>query len=116
MDLRITARHFKAEDDLREYVAKQVSKLERYYDGITDVRVVLGLGQASSEERTAEINLNVYRQTLTAGEVAETHEEAVNQCVSSLKRQILRYKEKIRRKHKYRHTAEALREGGSPSA
>ena len=54
----------------------------------------------------AEISLNVYRQMLTASEEAASHEEAVNQCIGSLKRQIIRYKDKLRRKHRYKRAPE----------
>lgn len=110
MQVQITARHFKLTDKLRRYTAERVTKLERYYDGITKAHVVLDLGQANPDERTAEIAIGVYRQTLTAEETAATHEEAVNQCVANLKRQILRYKDKLRGKHKYKQTPEVLPE------
>ena len=106
MHVQITARHFKLTDSLRTYVEDRVSRLERYYDGITTASVILDLGEGTTDERIAEIALGVYRQTLTCRETAETHEEAVNQCTANLKRQILRYKDKLRGKHKYQSPAE----------
>ena len=41
MRMQVTARHFKANDELNTYVAEHVTKLQRYYDGITSAKVVL---------------------------------------------------------------------------
>ncbi len=105
MQVQVTARHFRANDELHAYVTERVEKLERYYDGITNARVVL---ETSSVQRNgsplcaAEITLNVYRQILAAREEAGSHEDAVNQCIGNLKRQVKRYKDKLRQKHKYK--------------
>lgn len=105
MQLQITARHFKASDELQEFVTDRVTRLHRYYDGITNAHVVLELVPVqsnSTHQCGAEIAVNVYRQLLTSKELAATHEEAVNQCIGNLKRQIIRYKDKLRRKHKFK--------------
>ncbi len=61
MQTTITARHFTANPALRQYASARLSKLEKYYDGITDVHVVL---HKNSLTKTAEITLRVYRQRL----------------------------------------------------
>jgi putative sigma-54 modulation protein len=96
MTTEVTFRHFDAVPDLRDHALKGVNKLTRYYDGITKAHVVLDIENESTDLKSAEISLGVYRQTLTASEIAETHEEAINRCVSQLKRQILRYKDRLR--------------------
>ena len=109
MQMQVTARHFKADDELHMYVTEHVEKLQKYYDGITSARVILEhepVQTNGSVSCSAEISLNVYRQMLTAREEATTHEDAVNQCVGNLKRQIIRYKDKLRRKHKYKRPPE----------
>jgi putative sigma-54 modulation protein len=118
MQMQVTARHFKASDELHVYVSERVSKLQRYYDGITSARVVLERLPVQANGSTAyaaEISLNVYRQVLTAREESTSYEEAVNQCIGNLKRQIIRYKDKLRRKHKYKQAAQISREGVGPS-
>ncbi len=94
MHKQITARHFNASPALRTYAAERLSKLEKYYNGITDAHVIL---QAAPLEKTAEITLGVYRQRLTAQDVAATHEEAIDRCVERLRKQIIRYKARLRR-------------------
>ncbi|MEL6704231.1 MAG: HPF/RaiA family ribosome-associated protein [Bacteroidota bacterium] len=65
MQTRITARHFQASDGLRTHIEQSLSKLTRYYDGIVDAHVVLN-GDDRATDKSAEVALNVYRQTLTA--------------------------------------------------
>lgn len=98
MDTRITARHFHASSRLKAFVAARVAKLERFYDGITDARVVLSKNSNPGSGKAAEIILNVRRQSLTAQDQGTTYEEAIDRCVSRLRRQIVRYKEKGKRK------------------
>ena len=96
MDTRITARHFSASEKLKDFVNTRVGKLERFYDGITDARVILSKHNASGGSKAAEITLKVRRNSLIAQEEATTYEEAIDRCVNRLRRQILKYKGKRR--------------------
>jgi ribosomal subunit interface protein len=96
MHAQITARHFEADPMLRQHVAEQLSKLDKCYDGITGAHIVLENGKASSNDKRAEITLSVYRQRLSATDTASSHEVAVSRCVNRLRRQILRYKSRLR--------------------
>ena len=96
MTTEVTFRHFDSVPDLREYALKGVDKLNRYYDGITRVHIVLDIEHEATDKKSVEISLGVYRHTLTASEIAGTHEEAINRCISQLRRQILRYKDRLR--------------------
>lgn len=94
MQTRITARHATLTDGLRGHIESSVNKLGRYYNGIHDAHVVLD-GQ-DGISKTAEVKLHVYRRTLTAQDAAATHQEAVTGCVRQLRRQVLRYKDRVR--------------------
>ncbi len=110
MQVQITARHFKANDELQAYVNDRVAKLKRYYDGITNVHVILDLipvQNNSTHECEADISLSVYKQRLAAKALAATHEEAVNDSLANIRRQIIRYKDKLRRKHKFKEVTKA---------
>lgn len=96
MDTQITARHFNASKRLKDFVNARVGKLERFYDGITDARVILSKQNAAGGAKTAEITLNVRRNLLIAQDEATTYEEAIDRCVTRLRRQILKYKGKRR--------------------
>ncbi len=96
MDTRLTARHFNASSQLKAFALERVSKLERFYDGITDARIILSEHNAAERKKSAEITLNVRRQSLTAQNKAASFEEAIDVCVNRLRRQILKYKSKRR--------------------
>lgn len=95
MQTQITARHFDANEQLRTHIDQSLSKLERYYDGIGDVHVVL-CEDGAPGAKAAEVKMIVFRQTLSARHSASTYEEAVDRCTSRLKRQLMRYKSKLR--------------------
>jgi putative sigma-54 modulation protein len=99
MQIQMTARHFDASPALRTRVVNRMKKLERYYDGIVDANVVL----TRKPEKGAEISLNVFRQTLTAKTTASSHEDAVDNAVERLRRQLLRYKAKLKSVDRHAH-------------
>ena len=103
MQTQITARHFEATPELREYANERLKKLERYYDHITDARITLSENGDAAGKKGAEITLNVYNQQLHAADSGSTHEEALDRCVKRLQRQVKRYKAKLRSKDKDYH-------------
>jgi putative sigma-54 modulation protein len=99
MQTQITARHFNASPRLRRYASERLGKLERFYDGITGAHVILEPnGDTTSKE--AKVELNVFRQRLTAADHGPTYEQAIDKCVNRLRRQILKYKTKRKDPHK----------------
>lgn len=103
MQTQITARHFDASSTLKEYASDRLSKLERYYNGITDAHVILTNGSAAPADKHAEITLGVYRQRLASRRNGSTYEEAIDSCVANLRRQLMRYKAKLRDTSKEAH-------------
>ena len=96
MQTQITARHFEANPSLRDYATNKLSTLERYYDGITEARVVLSDDGGPAANKSAEVVVRVYQQTLSANGQGVSHEEAIDRCMSALRRQIKKYKAKLR--------------------
>lgn len=96
MQTQITARHFEAQPSLKEYAEAKLEKLERIYDGITEARVVLEEDGSPGRDKSAEIIVHVYQQTLSAASNGATHEKAIDECVKALRRQIKKYKAKLR--------------------
>ena len=104
MHIQITSRQFNASPQLQVYARKKVERLERFYDGITGVSVILGREDGrQTAENTVEMNASVHRQNLVAHATGNTPEEAVDECVDRLRRQVKRYKDKIRDKNQDRH-------------
>lgn len=100
---QITARHVDVSNRVRQYAEDRTAKLEKFYDGIIDAHVILGEDNSPAEEKTAEINVSVYQKQLSAEDSASTHEEAINLCVDHLRRQLEKYKAKLRSKDKDAH-------------
>ena len=94
MRLNITARHFKLSESLRTFTEEEVQRLKKYYDGIIDIEVILGWEKI---HRTAEINISVHGTLLTAQERSDDLKRAINSAVDKLERQLLKYKERLRK-------------------
>jgi len=103
MQTRITARHFDVSDGLRANIENTVGKLGRYYDGIQEAHIVLDGHESRVEGKSAEITVTVKRQLLKAQQVSTTHQDAVRGCVRQLRRQVVRYKDRLRDVKQDRH-------------
>lgn len=104
MQTQITARHdVELTPELRDYIGERLDKLQRYYDNIISAHIILSEKNSPASNKAAEINLDVYQKRLSAEDAASTHEEAINQCVDHLRRQLKRYKAKLRSTDKDAH-------------
>jgi len=114
MRITFTARHFEASEQLREYVEKEVRKLQKFFNHIVDCEVIL-----TNEKSTAivEINLNVYNSQLTAKTKSEDFHKSVDMAVKKMERQLKRYKGKLRERFRRRPSAGKVWErAGEPSS
>lgn len=93
MNLTITARHFKMKDQLRNYVNEKAVKLDRYYDGIVDLEVILGWEKLT---RYAELRISVNNKQIIIKEISDDIRKAFNLALSRAERQLKRYKERVR--------------------
>lgn len=103
MQTQITARHADLHPDLRDHIEGQLAKLQRFYDGIISAHVILEESNAPANNKRAEVNLEVYQQRLSADAAAATYEQAVTQVVDRMRRQLKRYKAKLRSTDKDAH-------------
>ncbi len=93
MRLNITARHFKMQEDLKQYTEEEVYRLKKYYEPIIDIDVILSW---EKRDRLAEIVIGVYGTTLASHERSDDMRKAIDRCVDKLERQLKRYKERLR--------------------
>jgi putative sigma-54 modulation protein len=98
MKVIIQSVQFTAAQPLLDYTEKKVGKLKQYFDRITDAEVYLTLDNKSShiKDKTAKIKINLPGEQIVAAETNKVFEEAIDAAVESLKKQIERYKDKIR--------------------
>ena len=99
MEIKIQTIHFEAGEKLQDYVEKRVSKLTRFCEDIKKAEVSLKVVKPETAmNKEASLRLALPGSELFAQKVADTFEEAVDQCADTLTRQLEKYKEKLREK------------------
>ncbi len=97
MEVTISSLHFKADVKLEEFIREKTSKLSNLFDGVIGCDVILKLDSVSNNEnKIAEIRVMIPGNDLFAKKQAKTFEEAVDNAVDALKRQVKKHKEKLR--------------------
>ncbi|MEG3765958.1 ribosome hibernation promoting factor [Alteromonas sp. 14N.309.X.WAT.G.H12] len=94
MQINLTGRHVEITDSLRNYVDTKFSKLERHFDHISNVHVILNV-----EKLNQKAEATVY---LSGAEVFASSENqdmyaAIDNMVDKLDRQVLKHKEKLKK-------------------
>jgi len=100
MKIEVKAIHFTANQKLVDFAIKKTSKLDTFYDGIISAEVILKVSKPeTANNKIAEIKLSIpATDYLFASKQADTFEEAVDLTTDALKKQLLKYKEKIQDK------------------
>lgn len=93
MNFNITARRFKLKDDLKSYVEEKAKKLDRYYDNILDLEIILGWEKLN---RYTEMRINVYNKQIVIKEVSDEIRKSFDLALDRAERQLKKYKEKLR--------------------
>ncbi|MGS0680406.1 ribosome hibernation promoting factor [Shewanella sp. 125m-7] len=92
MQINLTGHHVEITDSLRGYVEEKFTKLERHFDQINNVHVILNV-QKMQQIAEAKIHLK-------NGEVFATSENAdmyaaIDSLIDKLDRQVIKHKEKL---------------------
>ncbi|RUO37581.1 hypothetical protein CWE13_06400 [Aliidiomarina shirensis] len=92
MQINLTGHHVDITDALRTYVDTKFSKLERHFDHINNVHVILNV-EKLMQKAEATLHLN-------GGEVFATSEHhdmytAIDGLINKLDRQVIKHKEKL---------------------
>ena len=94
MQIEVTVRHEGIADDMRVYAEKKAHRLEKYYDRIQAIRVILNRGGKGFEcEMIVDLE---HMHDLVARTAAETLSEAVDEAVDRLERQLVEHKDRTR--------------------
>ncbi|MEC4725617.1 ribosome hibernation promoting factor [Shewanella sp. D64] len=91
MQINVTGHHIEITTSLRQYVEEKFSKLERHFDQINNVHVILNVQKM---QQIAEAKLH-----LVGGEVFAMSEHAdmyaaIDSLINKLDRQVIKHKEK----------------------
>ncbi len=99
MNITIQSVRFTASEQLEQFIQQKMSKLDQFFDGIVSAEVILKLDKSdSTENKVAEISLNIPGGDLFAKKQTKTFEESVDLSVDALRKQLIKWKEKVRTK------------------
>jgi len=99
MEIRIQSIHFDAAERLQDFAKKRVAKLEKFYDDIKSVEIVLKVVKPeAAENKEAGIKVTVPNYDFYANKICDSFEEAIDLCVEALEKQLMKHKEKVRNK------------------
>lgn len=98
MNVNINAVKFKADQKLEDFVNDKVGKLSGVYDGIIGSEVILKIENAETpDNKIAEIRLLIKGNDLFARKQSSTFEEATDNAIDALRKQLDRHKGKFQK-------------------
>jgi putative sigma-54 modulation protein len=97
MQISLTGNHVDLTDPLREYVNTKMERLERHFDIVQDIHVILTVEKLRHK---AEATLHVTGGNLFADSVQEDMYAAIDALTDKLDRQVKKHKEKMTDHHR----------------
>jgi putative sigma-54 modulation protein len=92
MQISVTGHHIDVTESLKAYVESKFEKLERHFDHVTDVHVILTVEKLLQK---AEATVQISGAKLFAEDHQEDMYAAIDALVDKLDRQIKKHKEKV---------------------
>ncbi|NVJ58893.1 MAG: ribosome hibernation promoting factor [Gammaproteobacteria bacterium] len=96
MQINLTGHHVDITESLRNYVHEKFEKLERHFDHINNVHVILSVEKL---RQIAEAKVNVNGGELFANAENEDMYASIDSLIDKLDRQVIKHKEKMIRHH-----------------
>jgi len=96
MQLNISGHHVEVSEALKAYATEKFGKLERHYDHITNVHVVLSVEKS---RQRAEATVHVSGAELFADADSDDMYAAIDLLTDKLNRQLIKHKEKVVERH-----------------
>jgi putative sigma-54 modulation protein len=93
--ITITAKHVQVTDKMKDYAREKLEKLERYFDRIANIQVIL---DKDGLENVCELNISTDTHnhlTAVVHNLEDMH-AAVDMCVDKALRQLKKIKEKLK--------------------
>ena len=97
MQLNVTGHHVEITSALHDYVSSKLEKLERHFDHVTNVHVVLSVEKLRQK---AEATISITGNNLFADAEDADMYAAIDALVDKLDRQIKKHKEKLTDHHR----------------
>jgi len=97
MQINITGHHVDITPSLRKYVETKLEKLERHFENVVDVQVILGVEKLRQK---AEATVHISGSNLFADDTQEDMYAAIDGLIDKLDRQVKKHKEKLTDHHR----------------
>lgn len=97
MQINLTGHHLDVTPPLRQYVNEKLERLERHFDNVTNVHVILSVQKLRQK---AEATIHVSGGNLFADAESDDMYAAIDALIDKLDRQIVRHKEKMTDHHR----------------
>jgi putative sigma-54 modulation protein len=97
MNLTISGHHLELTPAIREYVQSKLERIQRHFDHVIDITVILAIDKLPEKEKRqkAEINLHVRGKDLHVESIAHDLYAAIDTLIDKLDRQVIKYKRKM---------------------
>jgi putative sigma-54 modulation protein len=92
MQINLSGHYIELTDALRDYVTSKFARLERHFEHINNVQVILTVEKL---KQIAEAKLNVNGGEIFANAQDDSMYAAIDALMDKLDRQIIKYKEKL---------------------
>lgn len=97
MQINLTGHHVDVTPPLREYVNSKIERLERHFDHVTNIHVVLSVEKLRHK---AEATVQLSGGSLFADSTQANMYAAIDSLVDKLDRQVKKHKEKMTNHHR----------------
>jgi len=95
MKVNVQSVNFNVDEKLVNFTNEKLSKLENHYNKIISANVFMKVDNTSSKEnKVTEILLSIPGSELVVKKTYKTFEQGVDQCLTSLERQLMKKKGK----------------------
>jgi putative sigma-54 modulation protein len=91
MQISVSGHHVEVTDSLRSYVETKLDRLERHYDRITDMQVILSV---EKQRQKAESTVRISGGEVYADAESDDLYTAIDKLADKLDRQLIKQKEK----------------------
>jgi len=92
MQISVTGHHVDITDALKSYVDNKFERLERHFEHVTNVHVILSVEKLRQK---AEATMHINGASVYADTVEEDMYAAIDGLIDKLDRQVLKHKEKL---------------------
>lgn len=97
MQISITGHHMDVTRSLKDYIENKFSKLERHFDNMTKIHVILTI---EKERQKAEAQIHISGGVVYADMEHDDMYAAIDRLVDKLDRQLKKHKEKLNNHHR----------------